>query len=479
MDLIQIKQALKIWLDADPARRALPYSEIARACGLEEHASHRSLRRWAAELIDAPPEPTLEEPSELEDDLASYQQDYFYSVDRDTYVFNLTAYPKPLVLSGEIVRRIQQHYSRDGANATIEEMSRSLGWSRSDFEEVRKALGLTHASLPLTPEQIAHDDESTSVNNLIAIRSRRIEAKAKRREWEGVEADAQRWRDLQGQIGAGRCEWLEEHARKSPAPDRVPIIGGEPADYAAVVRYADVHMGKRALNGGYELADVRRYVMESTRAMIRRLAQRGLPERIILTLGDDFTHVDGVAGTTTRGTPQDMCALPHELLYASMELQRDILEAWRQLGADIEVRVILSNHGRWADYATAQALAMAYAAVDGVEVHRPTGARQYTTYGASLIGFAHGDGLKLSDAPSLMSMERARDWHLPHRYFFTGDKHHLREMDAGGVLVCQAPSPSPSDRWHEHAGYVGSKRGFVMYVLDRHEGMTAREMVAL
>ena len=156
MDPIQTKQALRRWLDADPARCALPYSEIARACGLEEHASHRSLRRWAAELIDAPPEPTLEEPSELEDDLASYQQDYFYSVDRDTYVFNLTAYPKPLALSGEIVRRIQAHYSRDGANATIEEMSRSLGWSRTDFEEVRKALGLTHASHPLPPAPDEH-----------------------------------------------------------------------------------------------------------------------------------------------------------------------------------------------------------------------------------------------------------------------------------------------------------------------------------
>jgi hypothetical protein len=275
-------------------------------------------------------------------------------------------------------------------------------------------------------------------------------------------------------LKAGRLDPIADHVVDNPPARKVPQIEGDRRDYMAVLTPADLHFGKLGVDG-YDMDEASRLVKGTTERILQRMVQHGRPDKIVVTLGHDWWHVDNPQGATTSGTPQDVDGMPRDIIGAGYDLAVEVIDLVRQFGP-VEVRVVPSNHGEWSDYHTIHGLRLGYRNVSDVNVVCENSPRQYIEYGNCLVGLEHGDGARESDLPIIMANEQDQSWsECRWRYFLTGHKHHQYERDRG-VVIMQAPSLSGEDRYHDKEGYVTSDRGNVAYLFDKERGHNDRMM---
>lgn len=78
----------------------------------------------------------------------------------------------------------------------------------------------------------------------------------------------------------------------------------------------------------------------------------------------------------------------------------------------------------------------------------------YLRHGKTLLGFAHGDGAKPENLPSVMAADRPEDWgETTYRLWVTGHVHHLTRKEYPGCLVESFRTLAPRDAWHHWKGY--------------------------
>lgn len=166
-------------------------------------------------------------------------------------------------------------------------------------------------------------------------------------------------------------------------------------DYSLVVSPTDFHWGKFGwvdeVGEKYDFEEAKTRLMEKTSELISRLPSR--PEQIILATGSDWFHVDNDQGTTTKGTPQDMCGSPAQILMTGCQMAREHIDLLRQV-APVKVVFMPGNHDRMSAIALMMYLSAVYENVYDCEVVVSPSTRQYVEYGNNLIGFIHGDGAK-------------------------------------------------------------------------------------
>jgi hypothetical protein len=112
---------------------------------------------------------------------------YYFDEARDKYLFSLRSKAqagKPFVLAGDTVRAILLAYSRDGSDATINEICRTFGLNRTTLRETLRALGKTHDSAPFTDEAIASGSEDDLAEDLVRLKEERIIRRAEKASWE-------------------------------------------------------------------------------------------------------------------------------------------------------------------------------------------------------------------------------------------------------------------------------------------------------
>jgi hypothetical protein len=82
---------------------------------------------------------------------------------------------------------------------------------------------------------------------------------------------------------------------------------------------------------------------------------------------------------------------------------------------------------------------------------------KYHKHGTTLLGFAHGDGLKMNKAGEVMAIDNQLDFSSTvHRYFHFGHNHKDSVIDGG---ICKAESHrnlAPLNNWASHKGFRGS-----------------------
>ena len=197
----------------------------------------------------------------------------------------------------------------------------------------------------------------------------------------------------------------------------------------------------------------------------------GRPDKIILSTGSDWFHVDNDAGTTTRGTPQDYCGSPAQILITGCQLARVHIDVLRQV-APVEVVFMAGNHDRHSALALMLYLSAAYEDVDDVDVRLDPKPRHYTRYGNTLLGFTHGDKIAKNKLPTLMSKEQRVLWGQTESHiWFTGHLHHQAIHELEGGLVVQLPSLAGHDRYHFREGYTCAKAGLAAHIIDKKLGL--------
>jgi len=393
-----------------------------------------------------------------------------YDAKTDIYYTYLSSADKLVALPGNTHRGMMTDYSETiGSPLSSAEVCNKWEFPSNWFDEYRRKHNWTHSMVPLTNEQIRETDEEGLVEQLLHMKRSNINQMFEKKEIQNTKKKAAKWDNL--------FENLMAHINSLPKIPTVPIrpmVHKENArPYALVVSPTDFHYGKYGwtdeVGETYDLNEAEVRLMERTERLMSMLPHT--PDRVIVTVGSDWFHVDNDLGATTKGTGQDMAGTPAEILMGGFDLARRHIELLRQIGP-IELICMPGNHDKHTTLALMMYLQASFSHCGDVSVNLSPALRQYTQYGNTLIGFTHGDGKAINNLPGLMAHEQRIEWgEHPHHIWFHGHLHHRKSEEKNGCMIIQMPSLAGEDRWHSHNGYITSTAGLAAYILDKEEGL--------
>ncbi len=400
---------------------------------------------------------------------------YYFDEAKDLYIVYIKN--KPYKFTGTIVRDMKSRYSNlDGSPETINEICRNFEIPRNIFIALKSIMGWTHDSEPYTDEEMFSRGEDEMVQDALQKRKFSFFQKYTRQEEKLIKDAANNWWAFKGLTLNPLAEKLEHVFANYKVPKLDLPVGDK---HALVVSPFDLHYGKYAwseeVREEYNRQMARDLLIQKTKELIPDILKYNI-EKIIVPVGSDFFHVDTLGGTTTKGTPQDCDGTFIQIMVEGQQLMVEFLDILRQI-ADIEIILTAGNHDFKLSHVLLQYLGAYYKDCKDVNVIRCHRFRQYFSYGNTLMGFTHGDGMKLQDLPYMMANEAAELWaKTKHRAFFTGHLHHEMVKDYKGVKIFQMPSLSGSDRWHHNHGYEGSTRALHAYIVHPVNGIKATLM---
>tara|TARA_R100001594_G_scaffold32198_3_gene59817 strand:- start:74 stop:1633 length:1560 start_codon:yes stop_codon:yes gene_type:complete len=435
-----------------------------------------------AEPSAVPDNPAVSELSQLISNYEECSSDevvraaYRYDKSGDVYTVTLTG-EAPLIIPGNLHRAIIKAYSSfNGIPASVNKLSRVLRWGRPRVRKYLRAFGMTHDGAPMTDEEVLLLSTDEIVRDQLAsLKSAKWERVERARDAE-VRKAARLWWDAearQAQLSALLQVAVDSINPVPPMPDPEPITN---TPYLGVLAPSDFHWGLRT-NSMESNEDWNRHVARETLlkcvdGLFNKWKRHGRPEKILLILGSDWLHIDNWDGSTTKGTTQDVDGTYADIFITGLEMARDLVErcAWI---APVEIVVVPGNHDRQSSVALNAFLHAWFRLSEHVtppDMHDHK-SRWYTSYGKTLIGICHGDGIKPDKMGPLAATE-ARDLmgHTDRTVFFHGHHHHFEAKDINGASCYKLPALVPSDRWHHLKGYTLAQRGLKGFRIDKETG---------
>jgi hypothetical protein len=137
--------------------------------------------------------------------------------------------------------------------------------------------------------------------------------------------------------------------------------------------------------------------------------------------------------------------------------------------APVDVVMVSGNHDYQRVFYLGVFLEASFAGSSHVAIQNDATQRKYYAWGATLLGFTHGDKEKQEELPLIMAAERpemwaassTREWHLGH-------EHKEKVRSKCGVVTRVIPSLCPPESWHASRGYVSGQRQACAFAYDRH-----------
>ena len=457
--------------EATLRHRAKNYEVAKIAKALQISRSDASqFAKWLRGQHRAPePEESLD--GEIEADDA-----YTFNKAAGTYVFHLSKAAAPVVLSIDRVNAIVADYSSAvGKPATVNQISRTHNMPRTTVVAVLRALGITHDSLPWTPEHIQNTQLDTLKREAAELSALDVYKAIEKDKWKRIQNDADNWRRFKERIVEPTKQWFKEHAPKYDPPRLTLHKSRE--EYVVLFGLTDEHYGKYAGNytgAPWDRKTQKRVTMRVLERLISRVSTLGRPAKIIVPIGSDGLHIDTMDGKTTRGTPQDMDGHPREMIQEWISFKAEQLDMLAQFGATVEGWLCPGNHDAMASIWLCAALEGWFSNNDNVTFRGLDNLNpiQVGIYGDTLIGLYHGDRLDVRALSQIIPRDFASIWGASkYRYLFTGHFHSDREINTrSDLIVRRLPTVCGSDDWHYQSGYKG-RRSIQAHAMTKRAGL--------
>lgn len=280
----------------------------------------------------------------------------------------------------------------------------------------------------------------------------------------------------------GMTDALEEIHRRaeahSPRYDEFEFDAPE-GEHTFVLSLYDQHFGKLAweqeTKNNYDLRIAEEY-FENAAADLMRYTDNFDVSRIVIPFGNDFLHVDNILLTTQSGTTlgADTEGRYAKIVSTAFAAMVRCIERC-MLVAPVEVVLVMGNHDPTVMYHLARELRAWFRHTDRVAVDTEFCERKYRRYGATLIGFNHGDKIPDSRLVNAMPLEAKELWGAARFYeIHTGHLHVKKEKrpyaidTIDGILLRRIPSLSGTDAWHFRKGYVGYRAAEAYLYHEEH-----------
>lgn len=240
-----------------------------------------------------------------------------------------------------------------------------------------------------------------------------------------------------------------------------------------LIDIADLHMNLQAsvfTTGNEYNCDIAEELFFHVIEDIMTRTQRYDFEEVVFCIGGDMLNADSLAGTTTKGTPQDndvhyydayerMCAMTIK----AIDILKDTCK--------VNVVYVMGNHDEMTGFKLAKYVDAWFRNDDRVEVdYRPV-ARKYKLYGNTLLCFAH-DG-KAQKLPAIIANEAREYWSQAETVEVFLQHMHTEQvlMEDNNIRIQRLPTISGRSKWSADNGY-GAKRQCKSFIFDSEDGLT-------
>ncbi len=239
----------------------------------------------------------------------------------------------------------------------------------------------------------------------------------------------------------------------------------------AEVNLADFHIGKlcweEETGNNYDIKTAVKIFRDAVDYKIFQLKKYPI-EKILFPVGNDFFQVDNLQNTTTAGTQQDVDSRYGKMFREGTKLIIETIERLQKI-APVDVMVTAGNHDKMSIFFLGEILEIYYQNNPNVSVDTSLLPRKYYKYGKNLLGFTHGNDIKLVDLPMIMAVETPKWWgETKYRFVKCGHFHHQKMIlnEVSGIIVEIMPSLTGTDSWHKNKGYTGNIRSAITALFD-------------
>jgi hypothetical protein len=255
-----------------------------------------------------------------------------------------------------------------------------------------------------------------------------------------------------------------------------PVISS--GDDLYVISIQDLHIGKLAhgvqtLWGDYDIAIAKKYYKDAAEQLISN-APTGKIGKVLLIVGSDLIHYENQRIETSSGTKIEGDSRWHKVFDESCQLIAETVESLATQ-FPVEVMVVAGNHANLSEYALGAYIKAFFRNHPNVNVNNEPANRKYFGHGKTLVGFAHGNGVKkLEELGAVMVRERMDVIsNYKHLYWLTGHKHQFTQMmDSRGIRIFVSAALCNPDQWHAENSYVGNIQGAEGYLFSAEDGLT-------
>jgi hypothetical protein len=265
---------------------------------------------------------------------------------------------------------------------------------------------------------------------------------------------------------------------KGYAPKYPALIKNKQGKTENVIEFSlhDHHFGAQIWSketGGedYDLPIAKRTWEQALSGLVTRTSGHAASKALIV-LGNDQQNADNRAGTTERGTPQNMDSRYQKVFSISRDCSIWAIDALLGHYGAVDVVIVSGNHDPLSAWHLGDTLSSWYRNCKQVNVDSRPLFRKYYEHGVNMLLFTHGHAGKLEEYGKTMAAEEPGMWgRTVWREAHTGDKHHRRLIEQPGATIRILPSLRPPDSWSSENHFIGSLRAAEAFVWNRSEGL--------
>lgn len=175
----------------------------------------------------------------------------------------------------------------------------------------------------------------------------------------------------------------------------------------------------------------------------------------VLSIIGDFTHTDGYLPVTPgHGHMLDADGRFPKIADAAARMLDLSVRLLLMKHPEVHVVVTAGNHDPLSAVWLRIALRARYQFNPRVSIDLAPRKFHYFEHGKNLIGFTHGDRMKLEALPAIMAVDRPEAWgRTANRFWFTGHIHNDRVKDVTGGKVFSLRVLAPADAYTAGMGY--------------------------
>ncbi len=270
-------------------------------------------------------------------------------------------------------------------------------------------------------------------------------------------------------------QWYESLAKNNKRPQVKPFKKNG-SNKLLVIHIDDLHVGKLGWIGDsgenydHKIASKRFYsVIDGCLEQVKGYEF----ELVYFVWSHDFFHIDNVQKSTSAMTPQDTDIRPKKIFKFGAELLIEGLQRISDtLKCPVETFYVEDNHGLLTSYHALFSLWCYFNGNKNIKVDLDPLGRKWKKYGATGLGFLHGNDIPKTELHSLMSMEAPKIWGAT-KYHEIHKAHDHRELteEKRGVIVRSVSSVSGTDGWHYKKAYIGTVKKSQHFIYDKKMGL--------
>ncbi len=250
------------------------------------------------------------------------------------------------------------------------------------------------------------------------------------------------------------CERNAEKYKGAASPTKPPEFSD--GDTCTIYPLGDPHIGMLswAKETGQDF-DLQIAERDLTRA-VDLLVDRSPPSKLaILANVGDFFHAEGDdQRTPTGGNKLDCDTRSAKIVEVGLCIVRHLVDRLLEKHEVVIIVNVPGNHDPKLARMLNMWLAAIYEREPRVQVKDNRNPYMYIRHGKNLLGFAHGDGAKREQLPSIMAADQPADWGCTeYRVWITGHIHHETRKEFPGCIVESFRTLAARDYWHAWKGY--------------------------